>query len=295
MTNKFLSIYNDSELKAYMSAISNIKMLEVKEEYDLAIDWVHNKNSQAANKLVVSHLPLVVKLAYSYKGYGISLIDLISEGNIGLIKAVAKFDPYKGFRLSTYAMWWIKAFMTDYILNSWSLVKSGSLAGRKKLFFSLNKVKARLGIAGKAMTDSDANLISQDMKISKKDVIEVNRMINSKDVYLQSLVYNDNSSTTVIEDTLESNSDTPEELIAKKQEGAHSRYLIKEAFSVLSDREKSILVQRYMSEKPLSLESIGTKLGVSRERVRQIEAGALKKAKSYLASKTIGTNLSVVN
>ena len=141
MQNNYLVIQSESHLKSYLKSLSGIKMLGAQEEYNLAVDFLENRNKEAGHTIVVSHLPLVVKVAYSYKAYGISIADLIGEGNIALIKALSKFDPYKGYRFSTYATWWIKAYMVDFILSSWSLVRSGTLKGRKKLFFSLNKMK----------------------------------------------------------------------------------------------------------------------------------------------------------
>ncbi len=187
-----------NELKRYLSIISKIKSLTPEEEKKLSLEWFEQKNKDSAQQLVISHLPLVVKMAYSYKGYGLSIMDLISEGSIGLMRAVDKFNPYNGNRLSTYAMWWIKAYMADYILNSWSLVKTGTLQGRKKLFFSLNKIKSRLGIFGNSLSREEANLIAKETNTSVRDVEDINSIISSRDLYINANLSNDENSASTL-------------------------------------------------------------------------------------------------
>ncbi|MCL2567532.1 MAG: RNA polymerase factor sigma-32 [Alphaproteobacteria bacterium] len=268
------------ELKRYLSIISKIKSLTLEEEQQFSRDWFENKNKESAQKLIVSHLPLVVKMAYSYKGYGLSIMDLISEGSIGLMRAVDKFNPYNGNRLSTYAMWWIKAYMTDYILNSWSLVKTGTLAGRKKLFFSLNKIKTRLGIFGHALSKEEAALIAKQTNTSMQDVEDINGIISGRDLYINAKTGDDNQGT--FENLLPSSEENPEETFITKQEEKNTKRMINAVFKVLNDREKEILTKRYIVDKTQSLEEIGKTLGISRERVRQIEMKALAKARDFL-------------
>jgi RNA polymerase sigma-32 factor len=285
--NKKSLVLADTEIKRYLKSISNTQMLSAEEEYNLAIDLYKNKNKLAAEKLLISHLPLVVKIAYSYKNYGLPVADLISEGNIGLMRAITKFDPTKGFRLSTYAMWWIRAYMSSFVLDSWSLVKSGTLLGRKKLFFSLNKIKQSLGITNNNLTEENINSIAQISKTSKQDVIDINNMVVSKDISLNAkLGFSDDSDNT-LEDVLQDSSHNPEEELQEKQQQNYIMVMIKEVLSALSDKEKFILINRYTVEKPLSLEAIGKELGISRERVRQIEQKALIKARSHLQSKNL--------
>lgn len=277
--------YQDNELQRYLKSISKIKMLTAEEEYDLAIEVYDNQDKQAAQKLIISHLPLVVKIAYSYKGYGLSISDLISEGSIGLIRAVAKFDPFKGNRLSTYASFWIKAYITDFILNSWSMVKIGTISARKKLFFSLNKIKNKLGIANHNLTEQNIKEIAKHSDVSTQDVIDINNMIVGKDLYLQSSVYQDNADSITFDDVIASTDNNPEDDYAHKQNTEFVSTMLQEAFGVLNNREKEILHLRYLVEDTLTLEEIGAKLSLSRERVRQIEKVALEKSKQFLINK----------
>ncbi len=281
MTENSPILVENNELKRYLSIISKIKTLSQEEEYALALGWINDKDSLAAQKLVVSHLPLVVKVAYSYRGYGLSIMDLISEGTIGLMRAVEKFDPYKGNRLSTYALWWIKAYMSDYILNTWSLVKSGTQQGRKKLFFSLNRVKAKLGFSGGSLSKDEAGVIAKQTGTSLSDVIEVSKMISARDVYISSAVGSEDSGKTIA-DTIENTDSNPEEIFIEEEKKKNIQILVGSVFQILNDREKEILKKRYVLDKTLSLEEIGQSLGISRERVRQIESAALKKAKTFL-------------
>ena len=285
MTYSMTSSVEGNELKRYLSIISKIKSLTPEEEKQLSLEWFEKKNKDSAQKLVVSHLPLVVKMAYSYKGYGLSIMDLISEGTIGLMRAVDKFNPYNGNRLSTYAMWWIKAYMSDYILNSWSLVKTGTLQGRKKLFFSLNKVKSRLGIVGNSLSKEEAKLVAKETNTSVKDVEDINSIISSRDLYISASTSNDDNAVSTFENLLPSKEETPEEIVIVNQEQSNIKKMIKSVFKNLNDREKEILTKRYILEKTQSLEEIGKSLGISRERVRQIEVKALQKSREFLSNK----------
>ena len=285
MTYSMASSVEGNELKRYLSIISKIKSLTPEEEKQLSLEWFEKKNKDSAQKLVVSHLPLVVKMAYSYKGYGLSIMDLISEGTIGLMRAVDKFNPYNGNRLSTYAMCWIKAYMSDYILNSWSLVKTGTLQGRKKLFFSLNKVKSRLGIVGNSLSKEEAKLVAKETNTSVKDVEDINSIISSRDLYISASTSNDDNAVSTFENLLPSKEETPEEIVIVNQEQSNIKKMIKSVFKNLNDREKEILTKRYILEKTQSLEEIGKSLGISRERVRQIEVKALQKSREFLSNK----------
>lgn len=284
--NSLALINNSGDLSLYYKDLSKIVMLTPEEEYSLALSVKNERNIPAAQKLIVSYLPLVVKIAYSYKGYGLPMADMISEGNIGLIRAVAKFDPEKGFRLSTYARHWIKAYITDYILNSWSLVKAGTLSGRKKLFFSLNKIKNVLKLdSNNNLTNKDIKAISDYAGVSQNDVIEINNMVSKRDYYLQAPMQTDSSMT--FEDNIESLSNDPETEIAIKQEQNYTKEKISEALQLLSEREQTILKKRYLDENTMSLEKLGSLLNISRERVRQIEVAALKKVKDYFVKNKI--------
>ena len=285
MTFHSVVLSNDSELKRYLESLKSIKMIDQQTEYSLAIDFFNNRTKDSGHQLVVSHLPLVVKFAYKYKGYGLSMIDLISEGNIGLMQALLKFDPYKGFRFSTYAMWWIKSYMLDFIINSWSIVRKGTLAGRKKLFFSLNKIKNKLGIVNNNISEENIKQISSELGVSKNDVLEINSMFTNRDVYLDAPISSGENETIVYGDVIESLNNNPEEEFAHKQSLTLAKNHAIAVFEILNEREKIILQKRYLQDKPMSLEAIGSILNISRERVRQIESSALKKSKTFLLSK----------
>lgn len=280
---KDLVVSNENQLSAYLNKVSKIKMLSAEEEYDLAVKWKEEANNQAAQLLMISYLPLVVKIAYSYKNYGQSIPDLISEGNLGLMRAIYKFNPYKGFRLATYAMWWIKAYISEYILNSWSIVKSGSALGRKKLFFSLRKMKQKLGITTKSMSDEQITNVSTVLNTSKEDVIALNNMLEQKDVSLEAPLVNTDGYSTY-GDILPDCALNPEEVISSQEETQFSQTSTVKVLKNLNPRERFIIEQRFLIENPRTLNDIGVELNLSRERVRQIEQKALKKAKTYLLS-----------
>lgn len=281
-----LSNLKDTVLSSYLSKVSKIKMLTEEEEKNLSLKWKEESNQQAAQLLMVSHLPLVVKIAYGYKNYGQPVIDLISEGNIGLMKAIYKYDPYKGFRLATYAMWWIKAYITEYILNSWSVVKSGSIAGRKKLFFSLRRLKQKLGIHTQAISEANTEKISSMLNVSKEDVKYVNAMLENKDMSLEAPIYNSEGSSVVYGELLPDSNYNPEEMFTIKEHSSNTKAAANKAMQVLNTRERFIIEQRFLTENPRSLSDIGKELNLSRERIRQIEQKALQKAKNLLQARS---------
>ena len=266
----------EGSLSQYFREAWKFPILEHSEERALAERWRDNGDTEAAHSLVTSHLRLVCKIAMGYRGYGLPVADLISEGNIGLMKAVKKFEPEKGFRLSTYAMWWIKASITEYVLKSWSMVKMGTVAAQKKLFFSLRKHKKALGINDTGELDMDqAQALSERLDISTRDIIHMNRRISSRDLSLNAPIGDENRME--YQDTLVSETVSPEEFTADAQErGLHSN-LLAGAMDVLDERERHIFTERRLKDDPVTLEVLGQSYGISRERVRQLEARAFKK------------------
>lgn len=264
-------------LSRYFREVWRFPILAKEEEQMLALQWRDHEDIDAAHKLVTSHLRLVCKIAMGYKGYGLPMADLVSEGNIGLMKAVKKFDPDMGFRLSTYAMWWIKAAITEHILKSWSLVKLGTVASQKKLFFSLRNIKSRLGVADNGdLSDADAQLISDNTNVATADVINMNRRLGSRDMSLNAPVSEDGESTT-FQDTLVSEGPSPEAAYAESEEFSYRHSILRQALGELPQREREIFVERRLSEDPRTLEELGEVYGISRERVRQLEARAFEK------------------
>ncbi len=266
-------------LNRYMQEIRKFPMLEPEEEFMAAKAWVEKEDPSAAHKLVTSHLRLAAKIAMGYRGYGLPQAEVISEANVGLMQAVKRFDPDKGFRLSTYAMWWIRASIQEYILRSWSLVKLGTTSAQKKLFFNLRKAKARIG----AFEDGDLrpeNLkkIASDLNVSEQEVINMNRRLSGGDASLNAMVGSDDGdSATQWQDWLEDeDADTAGDYEAKDELTAR-RELLAEAMEVLNDREKDILAQRRLNDKAVTLEELSAQYDVSRERIRQIEVRAFEK------------------
>jgi len=269
-------------LSRYFREVWRFPILEKEEEQMLAIRWRDKGDVDAAHQLVTSHLRLVCKIAMGYKGYGLPMADLVSEGNIGLMKAVKKFDPDKGFRLSTYAMWWIKAAITEHILKSWSLVKLGTVASQKKLFFSLRSIKSRLGITDTGdLSDADAKLISDNTDVSVDDVRNMSRRLGARDMSLNAPVQSEDESTT-FQDTLVSEGPSPEAAFAETEEFGFRHAILQDALAELPDREREIFVERRLSEEPKTLEELGVDYGISRERVRQLEARAFDKVQAFV-------------
>jgi RNA polymerase sigma-32 factor len=266
----------DGGLSQYFQQVFRFPVLKGEEEYMLAKRWKEHGDVEAAHELVTSHLRLVAKIAMSYRGYGLPVADLVSEGNIGLMKAVRKFEPEKGFRLSTYAMWWIRASITEYILKSWSLVKLGTVAAQKKMFFSLRKLKGRLKIMDNGELSPDqATILAKELNVSESDVIGMNRRLASRDLSLNTPVSDENA--TEFQDTLVDESPSPEAIVADGEELDYRKGLLRDAMKVLPARERHILTERRLKDEPITLEELGKTYGISRERVRQLEVRAFEK------------------
>ncbi len=268
----------DSGLSRYLNEIKGFPILDVEEELSLARKYQESGEAEAAHKLVTSHLRLVAKIAMQYRGYGLPLSDLISEGNLGLMKAVKKFDPDRGFRLSTYAMWWIKASVTEYVLRSWSLVKMGTMAAQKKLFFSLRKAKRSLNIIdSQGLDEEQANVLADKYGMSSSEIALMDQRITRRDLSLNTAVSNSGDEGLEFIDFLEDEAKSPEMLVSETQENdIRNKYLL-EAIEELTERERHIFKERRLSENPLTLEKLGEYYGISRERVRQLENRAFGK------------------
>ncbi len=265
-------------LNRYMQEIRRFPMLEPDEEYMLAKRWVEHEDTEAAHKLVTSHLRLAAKIAMGYRGYGLPQAEVISEANVGLMQAVKRFDPEKGFRLATYAMWWIRASIQEYILRSWSLVKLGTTSAQKKLFFNLRKAKNRIG----ALEDGDlrpenVKQIANDLGVTEDEVISMNRRMAGSDASLNATISNDGEGTAQWQDWLEDEDANQADDYAEKDELQIRRELLARAMDVLNDREKDILTQRRLQDQPITLEELSGVYNVSRERIRQIEVRAFDK------------------
>ncbi len=265
-------------LNRYMQEIRRFPMLEPDEEYMLAKRWVEHEDTEAAHKLVTSHLRLAAKIAMGYRGYGLPQAEVISEANVGLMQAVKRFDPEKGFRLATYAMWWIRASIQEYILRSWSLVKLGTTSAQKKLFFNLRKAKNRIG----ALEDGDlrpenVKQIATDLGVTEDEVISMNRRMAGSDASLNATISNDGEGTAQWQDWLEDEDANQADDYAEKDELQIRRELLARAMDVLNDREKDILTQRRLQDQPITLEELSGVYNVSRERIRQIEVRAFDK------------------
>ncbi|MDG0990307.1 MAG: RNA polymerase sigma factor RpoH [Yoonia sp.] len=265
-------------LNRYMQDIRKFPMLEPEQEYMLAKRWVDHEDTDAAHQLVTSHLRLAAKIAMGYRGYGLPQAEVISEANVGLMQAVKKFDPEKGFRLATYAMWWIRASIQEYVLRSWSMVKLGTTSAQKKLFFNLRKAKSRIG----ALEDGDLRpenvaRIATDLGVTEKEVVSMNRRLSGGDASLNAMVGSDGDSATQWQDWLEDESVNTADDYETSDEMTVRRELLAEAMDVLNDREKDILVQRRLAEETITLEDLSGQYDVSRERIRQIEVRAFEK------------------
>ena len=281
------SIDSDRGLARYYREIWAFPVLKPDEEYMFAVRWREHGDVEAAHKLVTSHLRLVAKIASGYRGYGLPMADLIAEGNMGLMKAVKKFEPQRGFRLATYAMWWIRAAITEYVLRSWSLVKVGTLAAQKKLFFSLGRIKRRLSILNDGpITDEQAEQVADALDVSMQDVIDMDRRLGSPDVSLNAPRSRDDDDGAEFLETLVDEAPGPEALAAAGEEKAFRQDLLARALETLPDRERHILTERQLKDRPMTLEELGAMYGISRERVRQLEVRAfarLKKSVEKLA------------
>ncbi len=265
-------------LNRYLQEIRRFPMLEPEEEYMLAKRWVDRQDTEAAHRLVTSHLRLAAKIAMGYRGYGLPQAEVISEANVGLMQAVKRFDPERGFRLATYAMWWIRASIQEYILRSWSLVKLGTTSAQKKLFFNLRKAKAKLGALEEGdLRPENVAKIAHDLNVTETEVIDMNRRLSGGDASLNATVGSDGETTTQWQDWLEDEDANQAEAYAEQDELNARRGLLAQAMDVLNEREKDILVQRRLQDSPVTLEELSTQYDVSRERIRQIEVRAFEK------------------
>ncbi len=267
----------ESGLQRYLQEIRKFPMLQPDEEYTLAKNWRDNEDRDAAHKLVTSHLRLVAKIAMGYRGYGLPVAEVISEGNVGLMQAVKRFEPERGFRLATYAMWWIKASIQEYVLRSWSLVKMGTTASQKKLFFKLRKVKGQI----QALEDGDlkpdqVTEIATRLGVPEKDVISMNRRLGG-DASLNAPLSKDGESGGEWQDWLVDDTETPDVAYEQSEEQDMRSKLLHQAMNGLNERERRIFEARRMSEDPLTLEDLSQEFDVSRERIRQIEVKAYEK------------------
>jgi RNA polymerase sigma-32 factor len=271
-------------LSRYMEEIRRFPMLEPQEEYMLAKRWREHGDRDAAHKLVTSHLRLVAKIAMGYRGYGLPISEVISEGNVGLMQAVKRFEPEKGFRLATYAMWWIKASIQEYILRSWSLVKMGTTANQKKLFFNLRKAKSKISALGEGDLHPDqVKVIAKRLGVTEQDVVDMNRRLGG-DASLNAPIRDDGDSGEW-QDWLADDSDSQESLLAESEEMDNRRKALSHALDVLNDRERRIFEARRLADDPVTLEDLAAEFGVSRERVRQIEVRAFEKVQKAVKNK----------
>ena len=272
------TLSSDNNLGRYLDQIRKFPMLEKDEEYMLAKSWQSRGDRKAAHKLVTSHLRLVAKIAMGYRGYGLPIADLVAEGNIGMMHAVKKFDPERGFRLATYAMWWIKAAIQEFVLRSWSQVKLGTTASQKKLFFNLRKIKNKIN----AIDDGDMNFeqvehIANKLQVPKQDVIDMNRRMTNSDQSLNAPISRSEGETGEWQDLLADTRINQETLYGQKEEINKKKQLMLEALKTLKTREKDIIIKRRLSEDPKTLEDLSQEYKVSRERIRQIETRAFEK------------------
>lgn len=292
ITKNITKSLDENGLSKFLREIRKFPMLTLKEEVSLAEDWVKNRNSESAHKLVNSHLRLVVKIAMGFRGYGLPLNELISEGNVGMIQSLERFDPSKGFRLSTYAMWWIRASIQEYILHSWSLVKIGTTAAQKKLFFNLRSLKGKL----KALDDGDlqpelVTEIADRLDVSETDVIDMNRRMSGHDHSLNSPLSSENNGEWI--NWLVDDSDSHENKIINNDELLKRRKMLNVALKDLEDRERQILLKRRLSDDPLTLEELSKYYGISRERVRQVEVRAYEKIRKVVKNISYKTSNSI--
>ena len=274
----------ETGLTRYLEEIRRFPMLEPQEEFMLAKRWREHGDRDAAHRLVTSHLRLVAKIAMGYRGYGLPIAEVISEGNVGLMQAVKRFEPDKGFRLATYAMWWIKAAIQEYILRSWSLVKMGTTANQKKLFFNLRKAKSRISALEEGDLHPDqVKLIAKRLGVTEQDVVDMNRRLGG-DVSLNALLNGDGESSSEWQDWLVDETPDQEVRLAENEEAVNRRRLLRDAIGVLSDRERRIFAARRLADDPTSLEELSNEFRISRERVRQIEVRAFEKVRALLTN-----------
>ena len=291
--NNLPALSNEGGLSLYLDQIKKFPMLAAEEEYMLAKNWKTTGNIKAAEKLVTSHLRLVAKIAMGYKGYGLPVNEMISEGNVGLMQAVKKFEPEKGFRLATYAMWWIKASIQEYILRSWSLVKIGTTTAQKKLFFNLKKIKNQIAPRTEGdLRDEHVNEIANKLDVNKDEVVSMNRRLSGKEFSLNAKVGEDGDEW---QDWLVDKELDHDLKFAHQEEMEQRKDLLKNSIKILNDREKEILYSRRLNDNPTTLEDLSKKHKISRERVRQIENKAFEKLQKQMLLMAKSKNLLPVN
>ncbi|QUS34976.1 RNA polymerase sigma factor RpoH [Falsirhodobacter algicola] len=280
-------------LNRYMQEIRKFPLLEPEEEYMLAKRWVDHQDSGAAHRLVTSHLRLAAKIAMGYRGYGLPQAEVISEANVGLMQAVKRFDPEKGFRLATYAMWWIRASIQEYILRSWSLVKLGTTSAQKKLFFNLRKAKAKVGALEEGdLRPENVARIATDLNVTEDEVISMNRRMAGADASLNATVGSEDGGAQW-QDWLEDEDSDQASDYAERDELEARRELLMQAMDVLNDRERDILAQRRLADEPVTLEDLSETYGVSRERIRQIEVRAFEKLQAKMRELARGKGMAI--
>ena len=292
-TFKFPALSNEGGLTAYLDQIKKFPMLDAEEEYMLAKNWKTTGNVKSAEKLVTSHLRLVAKIAMGYKGYGLPVSEMISEGNIGLMQAVKKFEPEKGFRLATYAMWWIKASIQEYILRSWSLVKIGTTAAQKKLFFNLKKLKNQIAPKTEGdLKNEHVKDIASRLDVSEDEVISMNRRLLGKEQSLNAPIGEDGDEW---QDWVVDKDMDQELKFAQQEEIEQRKDLLSESIKILNDREKEILYSRRLADEPITLDDLSKKYKISRERIRQIENRAFEKLQKHMLNAARSKNLLPAN
>jgi len=287
------ALSNEGGLSAYLSQIKKFPMLAAEEEYMLAKNWRTTGNIKSAEKLVTSHLRLVAKIAMGYKGYGLPVNEMISEGNVGLMQAVKKFKPEKGFRLATYAMWWIKASIQEYIMRSWSLVKIGTTTAQKKLFFNLKKIKNQIAPKSEGdLKDEHVTEIANKLAVSKDEVVSMNRRLSGKELSLNSPIGEGGDEW---QDWIEDKGLDHELKFAQQEEMKQRKNLLTDSIKILNDREKEIIYARRLNDEPTTLEDLSKKYKISRERVRQIENKAFEKLQKHMLNSAKSKNLLPAN
>jgi RNA polymerase sigma-32 factor len=283
-------VVSESNLSRYLQEIRTFPMLEPDQEYMLAKRWREHNDTEAAHQLVTSHLRLVAKIAMGYRGYGLPVSELISEGNVGMMQAVKRFEPDRGFRLATYAMWWIRAAIQEYILHSWSLVKMGTTAAQKKLFFNLRKLKGQLqAIEEGDLSPENVKKIATELSVSEEDVVNMNRRLAAPDHSLNAPLKIDGDGEW--QDWLVDESDSQEIVLAEAQELSKRRKLLSHAMKSLNSRERHILTERRLKDEPTTLEDLSKEYGISRERVRQIEVRAFEKLQRAIKAQAMEQRL----
>ena len=289
ISNNLPTLSNEGGLSAYLAQIKKFPMLDAEEEYMLAKNWKSTGNVKSAEKLVTSHLRLVAKIAMGYKGYGLPVNEMISEGNIGLMQAVKKFEPEKGFRLATYAMWWIKASIQEYILRSWSLVKIGTTTAQKKLFFNLKKIKNQIAPRSEGdLKNEHVAEIAKKLNVSEQEVVSMNRRLSGKEHSLNAPIGEDGDQW---QDWLVDKEMDHELRFAQQEEMEQRKDLLTDSIKILNDREKKILYSRRLTDNPSTLEELSKKFKISRERIRQIENTAVETLQKHMLNSENSKNL----